>query len=120
MKSRKKDFTPKEIDFVKDLLKGTFYLIPHSKEKLESRKITMQQVAETVAYGELIEAHNLADSLRILLRKPFDSKDLCVVISLCNQEIITAYWNAADDHHKTLNAGMYQLTEDIRDLYVAQ
>lgn len=66
--------------------------------------------------------------VRLLLRSPdstwvaltdrtgmttYQEANLCLVFSLCFQEVVTVYWNRADDAHRSLNWYRYDATLDL-------
>lgn len=82
----------------------------------------IQRVLNT---GDIIEYNETRQkyrkSRRILLRDSHDTyetntndgvteSNLCIVVDIDSGDVITAYWNAADDNHKNINMRRYEHT----------
>lgn len=61
--------------------------------------------------------HNTSDSIRVLVRGHYQKgKDICIVLSLIDRKIITAWLNDREDNHATCDMSQYRLTEDISNI----
>jgi hypothetical protein len=80
---------------------------PHAFDRMREKRISFLEVSCALDCGELIEVHNnVRDDIRALVRHRQGASHVCVVISLISGKIITAYRNAANDNHATLNAAL--------------
>ena len=63
----------------------------HLKDRLRQKYITMEDVANTIERGHIIEAHIIDYSFRVLLRlhKEGTNKDVCVVVELVGHGVGT-------------------------------
>ena len=77
---------------------------PYTLNRLQERKISIEEVRETILSGELIEYHYVDDERRILLRS---KEGTCVVLDVRRGRVITAYKNDPNDNHRSLNKSNY-------------
>lgn len=81
----------------------------HAMDRMRQKGITEQQIAAMLSYACVIEAHNnVENELRVLVRAQVRGDFCCAVLSLTTNEIVTAYWNRAGDHHQTLDRSAYK------------
>jgi hypothetical protein len=78
----------------------------------------MDDVANTIERGHIIEAHIIDYSFRVLLRlhKEGTNKDVCVVVELVDNVIVTTFTNQSADTHKTLREELYDKDLDVVEL----
>ena len=90
----------------------------HLKDRLRQKYITMDDVANTIERGHIIEAHIIDYSFRVLLRlhKEGTNKDVCVVVELVDNVIVTTFTNQSADTHKTLREELYDKDLDVVEL----
>lgn len=50
---------------------------------------------------------------KVMVGNSYEKCNLCVVIDLTKDEIITAYWNKSNDMHKTINFSKYDKSVNI-------
>ena len=82
-------------------------------------------IQRVLSTGDIIEYNETQQkyrkSRRILLRNSHDTykintnvgvteSNLCVVVDIDSGDVITAYWNAANDNHKNINMRRYERT----------
>ena len=85
------------------------------KSRMAERAITNLHIALTLMQGEPIEVHNnRAKEIRVLMRGLVENKWCNVVISLTTKTVITCYWNALNDTHKTLDKTQYKWIVDLK------
>lgn len=92
------------------------------KERDENFCLTNNMIRHALMHGSLIEYSNVRyDTLceRVLIRDNSRAYqvvvngimtlcNICFVVDLTKSAIITAYWNAVDDNHSTLNRKKYR------------
>ena len=118
MKKLYTDFTDKEKELLKNILKNSknkeITIIPHAKERMVQKHISPRDIAECLKDFEVIELHqrNSWDT-RVLLRgkaKDKYNRNTCISLSLVTFNVITAYKNSATDNHYTLQSENYENT----------
>ena len=82
-------------------------------------------IQRVLSTGDIIEYNETPQkyrkSRRILLRNSHDTykvstnvgvteSNLCIVVDIDSGDVITAYWNAANDNHKSINMRRYERT----------
>lgn len=87
----------------------------HSLERLVQKRINALDVLNAVKFGSIIEAHRkVADDIRVLLRQPTKrGSSVCVVVSLKDGRIVTAYENDNQDKHFTIDWSEYKWRADL-------
>ena len=115
MKKLYVDFTNKEKELLKNILKNRKYkgitIVPHAKERMEEKNITFKDVSDALKDFNVIELHQKGWDTRILLRgkaKDRFGKNTCLSLSLITFRVITAYKNSATDNHYTLHTENYE------------
>ena len=115
MKKLYVDFTNKEKELLKNILKNRKYkritIVPHAKERMEEKNITFEDVSSALKDFNVIELHQKGWDTRILLRGKAEDgygKNTCLSLSLVTFRVITAYKNSATDNHYTLHAENYE------------
>ena len=119
-----KDLTTREFNYMKDLIcigveTGRFTMPYHLHERLRQKYITLDDVVNTIERGEIIEVHIIDNSFRVLLRlrKEGTCRDVCVVVELCNNVVVTAFVNQSADKHDTLRLELYDDSLDVIGLW---
>lgn len=93
-----------------------FSFLPHAMDRMKQKRVTEAQISAMLTYCSVIEIHNNAPGdLRVLVRGKVRGDYVCAVVSLVTNQIVTTYWNAAGDHHKTLDTSEYTWTASVRD-----
>ena len=115
MKKLYVDFTNKEKELLKNILKNRKYkgiaIISHAKERMIQKHISPRDIAECLKDFTIIELHQKGWDTRILLRgkaKDRFGKNTCLSLSLITFRVITAYKNSATDNHYTLHTENYE------------
>ena len=115
MKKLYTDFTNKEKELLKNILKNSknkeMTIISHAKERMVQKHISPRDIAECLKDFEVIELHQRGWDTRILVRgkaKDRFGKNTCLSLSLVTFRVITAYKNSATDNHYTLHAENYE------------
>lgn len=111
---KRKHFTSmnlKELQILKNTINSiTFKTKKYSLSRLLQRNISLQQVANTIKNGEIIEFHVVdGTSPRVLLRgqRTAYNNCVCVVVDIVDCCLVTAYKNDYDDRHDSLNTDLY-------------
>ena len=115
MKKLYVDFTNKEKELLKNILKNRKYkritIVPHAKERMEEKNITFEDVLGALKDFTIIELHQRGWDTRILVRgkaKDRFGRNTCLSLSLVTFRVITAYKNSATDNHYTLHTENYE------------
>ena len=115
MKKLYTDFTNKEKELLKNILKNSknkeMTIISHAKERMVQKHISPRDIAECLKDFEVIELHQRGWDTRILVRgkaKDRFGKNTCLSLSLVTFRVITAYKNSATDNHYTLHTENYE------------
>ena len=115
MKKLYVDFTNKEKELLKNILKNRKYkgiaIISHAKERMIQKHISPRDIAECLKDFTIIELHQRGWDTRILVRgkaKDRFGKNTCLSLSLVTFRVITAYKNSATDNHYTLHTENYE------------
>lgn len=107
-RKHRKQFTAEEIVYTEALIHGITewnFAVDHVLERMEQKHISKQDLINTLKYGEVIEVN---DRGRVVLRlMKGKRKGTCVVVSVHDRVLVTAWYNAGNDQHKTLNLGEY-------------
>ena len=115
MKKLYVDFTNKEKELLKNILKNRKYkritIVPHAKERMVEKHITPKDVSDALKDFTIIELHQRGWDTRILVRgkaKDRFGRNTCLSLSLVTFRVITAYKNSATDNHYTLHTENYE------------
>ena len=115
MKKLYTDFTNKEKELLKNILKNRKYkritIVPHAKERMVEKHITPKDVSDALKDFTIIELHQRGWDTRILVRGKAEDRfgrNTCLSLSLVTFRVITAYKNSATDNHYTLHAENYE------------
>lgn len=86
--------------------------------RMLERNISEKYLSKVLKDGfEIIEIHNnINTEIRVLIRAKIYEDSICFVLSLTEHMIVTCYWNAANDYHKTLDQTKYTWQVDIFEL----
>ena len=108
--------TSEEIAHVLNKVRFVDYkLRSHAVDRMNEKKVDVNAIKATIAYGKLIEAHNNnPKEVRVLLRGKVRGAWCNVVLSTTTKEVVTCYWNKFDDQHKTLDKTQYQWVVDLK------
>lgn len=108
MKNHYTQLTSGEIQSIRAKVLGMrFTPTSYTQDRFRQRHITMVQVAAVLSYGQVIEIHDEAGPVRVLMRGKVGGKYLCVVVEPETGNLITAYWNNLNDHHTTIDMSQY-------------
>lgn len=92
---------------------------PYIRSRMQERAITNLHIALTLTQGSPVEVHNNnAREIRVLMRGLVDNKWCNVVVSLTTKTVITCFWNALNDTHKTLDKSQYKWAVDLTTVLV--
>lgn len=85
----------------------------HSLDRCREKGITLPEVETVLRTGTLIEVHeNFRPDIRAVVRGNTGTQDVCVVLSLCDREVKTVWFNNSLDTHRTLDYSQYQWNVD--------
>ena len=76
----------------------------HAQGRQTEKLVTDDMLRDCLTNGRLIEVHNEANSLRVLLR---NIDGTCAVVDLDTKVVVTCYWNHPDDRHTTIRRSEY-------------
>lgn len=96
--------TDTELDVIEAAVdKRTFRLSDHAEGRLRAKNIYREDVMAAIRHGKVIEANKLAENdVRVLLRDEFeDGSAVCVVVSLADGAVVTAYENTPHELHQS-------------------
>lgn len=81
----------------------------HAAERMTQKVVTVKEIENCLRYGLVIEAHDEAGELRLVVRHDYGRPKvgIVVVVGLLSGAIITTWKNAGSDNHKTLNMLAY-------------
>lgn len=107
---------PAEIDALEHEIRqivssiGMVQVMQHAAERMQEKHITARDIELTLRFGQVIEIHNDAGELRVVVRHSYGKPKTAtvVVMGLDTGSIVTAWKNGGDDNHKTLNLFAYQ------------
>lgn len=106
--------TKREMEFLNySLQTKKFVMTNYCGVRVNERRINTTLIDDTIKFGEIIEMHYKDGDIRLLLRKQFGVYSMCVVVSLCKDNIITVYKNSSSDNHRTLDTQAYDTNVDI-------
>jgi hypothetical protein len=85
----------------KAITNKNFTLSPHAQERLEQKGVSRQAVFSAISRGQIIEGNNLDPrDLRVLLRDNLeDGSAVCVLLSMRDTCVVTAYPNSSEQSH---------------------
>lgn len=85
----------------------------HSLDRCVEKGITLAEVETVLRTGTLLEVHeNFRPDVRAVVRGGTGRDDVCVVLSLCDREVKTVWFNNSLDSHRTLDYTQYQWRVD--------
>lgn len=105
-----------ELQLLEEFTEGREYVYtPYSFSRIKDRKIKDEWVRETIKTGNIIEVHFKGYDIRILKRSKwnYNHQAICVVYSIVDDLIVTAYCNYYWDSHETLDESNYNSKLDI-------
>jgi hypothetical protein len=90
----------------------------HAADRMSEKGVTVDEIAKAVKFGQVVEIHNEATELRVLMRLAYGKPKVavCVVVGLESKAAVTTWKNNAQDNHKSLDLGAYQWKVDARQL----
>ena len=102
------DFKTQEERILNTYLDKDYKLTNHTVFRKKDRLITLGAIQRAIHSGKIIEFH-YKDSNRILVRgsKNEHGYNICAVLDIDNNTIVTVYYNKISDNHCTLNTGNY-------------
>lgn len=89
----------------------------HLAERMAEKGITVQAIELAVRHGRVIEVTETHRSYRVLLRHEIGLTAYCVVVSLDDGFVVTAWKNRADDNHRTIRMAEYQWQANLIPLF---
>lgn len=93
-----------ELDFIEAAIdKRDFYLSDHAEDRLRAKNIYREDIMDAIRHGKVIETNKLQEGdVRVLLRDEYeDGSAVCVVVSLADAAVVTAYENKAHELHQS-------------------
>lgn len=127
IKKHVSQFTEKEFRFLNSIVRGRkTQLSSHAKLRMSELNISCNKIKESLKSFKIIEFNykESTQEARVLLRSTKEyvlddnqSYNLCCVISLTENDIVTLYWNLASDNHATINVDRYQNIDIMKLAY---
>jgi hypothetical protein len=119
-RKHRKQMTQSEIRFAESFVRktdGWNLAENHTLERMAQKQITKQDLIDTLRFGEVIEVNSLGRLvLRLRLKlTPTMKRGTCVVISVTNKVVVTAWFNSEKDHHATLDLSEYRWNVKVVD-----
>ena len=118
IKKHVSQFTEKEFRFLNSIVRGRkTQLSYHAKLRMSELNISCNKIKESLKSFNIIEFNykEAIQEARVLLRSTKEFKlddgkfyNLCCVVSLTENDIVTLYWNLINDNHSTINVDRYQ------------
>jgi hypothetical protein len=108
--------TAEEKNVLKMLIRGKFQVTQHSLQRMKERRITVEEVNQTINDGNIIEYHLInGEESRVLLRGrvPFRDRVTCVVVDINNNIVVTAYKNYYLNNHPNSDMSDYDATLNV-------
>ena len=110
----RKQMSPTEILFTETLvhaIDGWDFTNDHMLTRMAQKGVSKKDAAITLKWGEVIRVQ---DDGRVLLRLMTGlRKGVCVVASLRDKRLVTAWYNHPKDNHKTLDMSEYTWRVDV-------
>jgi hypothetical protein len=117
-RKHRSEMSTKEIAWTEKLVHGVRewnFAVDHVLERMAEKGITKQALLDTLRYGEVIEVNSrgrVVMRLRVKLN-PTMQRGTCVVISVRDKVLVTAWYNSERDHHNTLDRSEYGWNVDV-------
>lgn len=110
-----KQMTPDEYKTVLNAVKANCYTLrKHAVERMTQKNVTEQNILAMLTYCQIVECHNNnANEIRVLVRGKIKNNWCNAVLSLTTKEVVTTYWNQANDLHATLDWSKYKWNADL-------
>jgi hypothetical protein len=99
-----------EFKLVKQFISNVekFEFTDYSIQRLVERVIVKQSVSDAILRGFIVEVHNnVSNDFRVLLRLHEGNRAVCVVVSLRDEIVVTAYLNHRKNMHPNLDWSKY-------------
>ena len=94
-----------------------FTFTPHAKDRMRQRRVNEVEVLTMLGYGKVVEVHNnIGNEIRVLMRGKVAGRYVVASVSLTTKKVCTAYANALNDHHKTLDKSLYTWKVDLTEI----
>jgi hypothetical protein len=102
---------------------STYVLSTHTEQRMEQKKVTRDELGQTLRWGSVIEVHrNNGTDVRALMQLdevgPYSDK-VSVVISLVDGQVKTVWRNAENDEHATRDTSKYQWRTNLTNVLYA-
>lgn len=81
---------------------GEYKISNHAKSRMKQKKISNKNIHRALKDFKIIEYHRKNGEDRVLIRSNQGEFCICLVISINNSRIITAYKNDSTDNHYTI------------------
>ena len=104
------DFSTKEEKLLNTYLGKEYNIGEHTIIRQKEKIITKDEIQRAIKNGKIIEFHVKDDNKRILVRGNCAENgryNICVVLDIDNNRVVTAYDNLVNDKHYTLDYSKY-------------
>jgi hypothetical protein len=81
------------------------FAVDHIMDRMAEKKIKKQDAVNTLRYGDVIEVNDKGRVVMRLMKGMM--KGTCVVASIHDRVLVTAWFNKGSDNHSTLNKSEY-------------
>jgi hypothetical protein len=111
--------TDAEISLAESVIHKTSWCRPtrHAHHQMRTKSITLQDLQSALASGSLIEVSLTHRGPRALVRGLASDRDTCVVVSLKDKSVVTAWVNATHDQHVSLDKTDYTWETNLINLF---
>ena len=117
-RKHRSQMSPAEINFTEKLVHGITewnFAVDHILDRMAQKHITKQDVLDTLKHGEVVEV-NSRGRVVLRLRVKYNAtmkRGTCVVVSIANKVLVTAWFNNERDHHDTLDRSEYNWNVNV-------
>ena len=94
----------------------------HAAERMHQKNVTAREIENCLRYGVVIELHDEAGELRMVVRHDSGRPKVGVVavVAFETGTIVTVWRNAGSDNHATLNDFAYQRNVKIASILLGR
>jgi hypothetical protein len=107
-RKHRSQMSQEEILFAETLVHGITewnFAVDHIMDRMAEKNIKKQDAVNTLRYGSVIEVNDKGRVVMRLMKGMM--KGTCVVVSIHDRVLVTAWFNKGSDNHKTLNKSEY-------------
>ena len=93
--------------------------IDHAAERMQQKNVTTDEIAKAIRFGKVVEFHNEAAELRVVMRLDFGRPKVavCAVVEPKTAKVVTTWKNSGSDNHSTIDMSAYGWKADARQVF---